>query len=231
MSRILIFLSLLVPFAALRAQEAEDPQAAANARLRVALRDALLQVRTAQTEAVTAKAAKAAADEAITSLEARSEALAKQSAEDQAASRKTIEKLTADYQELERRYAALDDALAKWKEGYAKAAEVANSKEAERVKLADERAILQAKVRDHKAQNLELYRVASEILERYRGFSVGDALKAREPFTGIAKARLEAQVRDYLDQIEDARIPAEKTPLPAEPKANVTSGGSARRGR
>jgi hypothetical protein len=69
--------------------------------------------------------------------------------------------------------------------------------------------VLQAKVRDHKSQNLELYRLASEILERYRSFSVGDALKAREPFTGITKARLESQVQDYRDKVEDARIPAE----------------------
>jgi len=213
MSRSLLLLATacLLPLAAVRGEEAaaEDPQVAANAKLRTALRDTMLQLRTAQTEALQAKADKTAADEKITELTKKSDALAKQAAEDQATSKKSIEKLTVDYKSLEEKYAALDAALAKWKDGYAKAAAVANAKEGERAKLADEKSVLQAKVRDHKSQNLELYRLASEILERYRSFSVGDALKAREPFTGITKARLESQVQDYRDKVEDARIPAE----------------------
>jgi chromosome segregation ATPase len=208
----------MIPLAVVHGQEAaEDPQAAANAKLRAALRDMTLQLRTAQTEAAQAKADRTAADEKIADLTKKSEALAKQASQDQADSKKSIEKLTVDYQELEKKYATLDQALAKWKEGYAKAAAVANAKEAERSKLADEKSVLQAKVRDHKSQNLELYRVATEILERYRSFSMGDALKAREPFTGITKARLDSQVQDYRDKVEDARIPAEgekKKPTP-----------------
>ncbi|MEK7951841.1 hypothetical protein [Luteolibacter soli] len=221
MSRSLLLLSAcLLPFAAVRGEEAaaaEDPQAAANAKLRTALRDSMLQLRTAQTEAQQAKADKEAADAKITELTKKADALAKQSAEDQAASKKSIERLTVDYKSLEEKYGALDATLAKWKEGYTKAAAVANAKEAERAKLADEKSVLQAKVRDHKAQNLELYRLATEILERYRSFSVGEALKAREPFTGITKARLDTLVQDYRDKVEDARIPAEgekKKPTP-----------------
>jgi len=219
MSRSLLLLAAcMIPLAVVHGQEAaEDPQAAANAKLRAALRDMTLQLRTAQTEAAQAKADRTAADEKIADLTKKSEALAKQASQDQADSKKSIEKLTVDYQELEKKYATLDQALAKWKEGYAKAAAVANAKEAERSKLADEKSVLQAKVRDHKSQNLELYRVATEILERYRSFSMGDALKAREPFTGITKARLDSQVQDYRDKVEDARIPAEgekKKPTP-----------------
>jgi hypothetical protein len=217
MSRTFLLLTCLLPFSStLRAQEAaEDPQVAANAKLRAALRDTMLQLRTAQTEAAALAAEKTAADAKIAELTKTSNTLTKQAAEDQAAAKKTIEGLTVDYQELEKKYGALEVTLAKWKEGYAKAAAVANAKEIERAKLADEKSILTAKVRDHKAQNLELYRVATEILERYRKFGVGDSLKAREPFTGIARARLESQVQDYRDQVEDARIPPEPTKKPA----------------
>jgi chromosome segregation ATPase len=217
MSRILLLLSCILPFtAALHAQEAvEDPQVAANAKLRAALRDTMLQLRAAQTEAATLKAEKPLLEAKIADLTKKSDALAKQAATDQGEAKKKIEGLTVDYQELEKKYATLEETLAKWKDGYAKAAAVANAKENERAKLADEKSILTAKVRDHKAQNLELYRLATEILERYRTFSVGDALKAREPFTGITRAKLDNQIQDYRDKVEDARIPAEPSKKPA----------------
>lgn len=217
MSRILLLLSCILPFtAALHAQEAvEDPQVAANAKLRAALRDTMLQLRAAQTEAATLKAEKPVLEAKVADLTKKSDALAKQAATDQGEAKKKIEGLTVDYQELEKKYATLEETLAKWKDGYAKAAAVANAKENERAKLADEKSVLTAKVRDHKAQNLELYRLATEILERYRTFSVGDALKAREPFTGITRAKLDNQIQDYRDKVEDARIPAEPSKKPA----------------
>ncbi len=184
----------------------EDPQVAINAKLREALRNTTLQLRTAQAEVVTLQAEKTAAETQLSELTKKSETLAKQAAEDQTESRKKIEKLTIENDQLERRVKSLEETLAKWKEGYEKAAKVAHAKEAERAKLADEKSVLQAKVRDHKAQNLELYRLATEILDRYRKFGVGDSLKAREPFTRITRARLESQVQDYLDKIEDARM-------------------------
>lgn len=219
MSRFLLLLSCLLPLAApLRAAEPEDPNVAANAKLREALRNSMLQVRTAQAETAKLQAEKAAADAKVTELTKKSDALAKQAAEDQAISKKKLEELTVTNDDLQKNVARLDETLTKWKDGYAKAAEVARAKEAERAKLADEKAILQAKVRDHKSQNLELYRLASEILTRYEKFSVGDALKAREPFTGITRAKLDSQIQDYRDKVEDGRIPAEgekKKPAPA----------------
>ncbi|WP_035612884.1 hypothetical protein [Haloferula sp. BvORR071] len=216
MSRILTVLSFLSLAVAVHGAEEADPQAAANAKLREALKSNMLQLRTAQTDLATEQAAKTAAEAKVAELTKKVDSLSKQSAEDQASSRKKIEELTVMNDDLGTTVKQLNEALAKWKEGYAKAAQVAQTKETERAKLADEKAVLSAKVRDHKAQNLELYRTAMEVLDRYRSFGVGDSLKAREPFTGIAKARLEKQVQDYRDQIEDARIPAEK---PAEKTA------------
>jgi chromosome segregation ATPase len=210
MSRILLLFSCLLPLAApLHAAEPEDPNVAANAKLREALRSTMLQLRTAQTETAKLQAEKTAADAKVAELTKKSDALAKQAAEDQALSKKKIEELTVGNDDLEKNVARLEETLAKWKDGYAKAAEVARAKETERAKLADEKSILQAKVRDHKTQNLELHRLANEILTRYEKFSVGDALKAREPFTGLTRAKLDSQIQDYRDKVEDARIPAE----------------------
>lgn len=218
MSRPFVFLLfLLAAVTSLRAAEPEDPNVAMNAKLREALRKSMLDLRTAQTDLATAQAAQAAAEAKVTELTAKSNAQVKEAAADKAESTKKIEALTLTSDDLSTKLNLAKTAIEKWSAGYAKAVEVANAKEAERAKLADENAVLSAKVRDHKAQNLELYRLANEILTRYEKFSVGDALKAREPFTGVTRARLETQVQDYRDKAEDLRIPADsaKKPKPA----------------
>jgi len=213
MSRLISLFALLSLTVAHAAEEA-DPQAAANAKLREALKANMLQLRTAQTDLATAQAAQAAAEAKVVELTKKSDGLAKQAAEDQATSRKKIEELTVTNDDLGSTVKKLNEALGKWKEGYAKAAQVAQAKETERAKLADEKVVLEAKVRDHKSQNIELYRTAIEVLDRYKSFGVGDSLKAREPFTGIARARLDKQVQDYRDKIDDGRIPAEAAKKP-----------------
>ena len=50
-------------------------------------------------------------------------------------------------------------------------------------------------VADRERQNLELYKTGSEILQRYADFGFGRALAAREPFTGLARARLRSKSR------------------------------------
>ena len=66
-------------------------------------------------------------------------------------------------------------------------------------------------VADREAKNRELYRLANEILTRYEKFGLGDALAAREPFTGITRTKLENLVQDYSDKIADARVQPQKT--------------------
>lgn len=184
-------------------------------KLREALRSTMLQLRTVQTEQAELQAAHAQSEAKVSELSATLEKLTKQSADDQASSRKTAVDLTNKNETLEREVTRLEEALQKWKDGYAKAVEFARSKEADRSALADEKSVLQAKVRDHRAQNIELYSTATEILKRYEEFSTGRALSAREPFTGITRARLEVLVQDYKDEIEDRRIrpePPQKKP-------------------
>jgi hypothetical protein len=78
-------------------------------------------------------------------------------------------------------------------------------------------------VKDRERRNLELYETGKEILERYRSFGLGKAISAREPFTGLAKVKLEEQVQGYQSQLADgfvksgepARVEAIRSDAPA----------------
>jgi hypothetical protein len=101
------------------------------------------------------------------------------------------------------------DSLAKWKAAYEQIQTAAQKSEAERARLASEAIILKRKVEDRERKNLELYKTANEVLTRYEKFSLGQALSAREPFTGITRVKLESQVQDYEDKIADQRVKPE----------------------
>lgn len=212
----LLISSLLVSLAA-SAMAAPEESGAVEAKLRETLKSTMLQLRNEQTERATLQAAQTASEAKIKELTAKVELLTKNAAKDQEASKKAIEELTTRATSLDAQLTRLTDTLEKWKAGYAKAVEVARAKEAERAKLSDENAVLKARVRDHKASNLALFKLGNEILTRYEKFSVGEALAAREPFTGITRARLESYVQDSRDKLEDSRIKSE----PAKPETKA----------
>ena len=137
-------------------------------------------------------------------MTAQVEALTKQSAADKDAADKAITDLKAKVADQDTELTQLKDALGKWKEGYAKAADIASAKEAERA--ASQVILLDRKVADRETKNAELFRIGSEILRRYERFGIGDALAAREPFVGIARVKLENQVQDYQDKLLDQKI-------------------------
>ena len=102
------------------------------------------------------------------------------------------------------------ESLDKWKAGYDQIAAAGKKAESERARLADEEIILKRKLADRETKNLELFRLGTEILRRYERFGLGDALAAREPFTGITKVKLESLVQDYEDKLVDARVKPEQ---------------------
>jgi len=207
MKRHLIFLtSMLLPSLPLAAQEAGG----AEAQLREALRNATLQIRTLQNEKAEAEAARTVAETRITELEAALESATKQAAGEQAQSRAERDELNARNEEARAEIKHLDEALAKWKEGYHKAADVARATETQRARLADENSVLKARVRDYRAQNIELHTLAMEVLQRYEDFGTGRALAAKEPFTRITRARVESLVQEYRDEAEKNRIRPEQ---------------------
>ena len=224
--------STLILLALTQLTHAADQPATAETRLREMLRTTILQLRAAETERAALQAAQAESAAKEKALTEQVEALTKQSAADKDAADKAITDLKAKVADQDTQITQLKDALEKWKEGYAKAADIANAKEAERAKLASQVILLDRKVADRETKNAELFRIGSEILRRYERFGIGDALAAREPFVGIARVKLENQVQDYQDKLLDQKIkpgqppssPAPSSPPPAEQKTKPQSG-------
>jgi len=211
--KIIVLLAVTPVFSfPLRAQT-PDPAAAAEARLREALRNSMLQLRSAQQETATAQSKlteieneKTALKNQFDALNAKMDELVTKSAVEKDAAEKMAAALQTQVSAKDTEIARLNEALAKWKEGYQLAVNFAEAKENERAKGARELILLQRKVEDRERKNLELFKVGNEILTRYQKYSIGDALAAKEPFTGIARARLQELVQDYRDKLVDQKI-------------------------
>ena len=207
MNRTLIFsiCAALLPLAfTARADDASE------AKLKEQLKSVSLQLRTAQQEKATMQTAQAA-------LEATNKTL-DDTVKKQAASLVTKDKEMKDAQEkaetlqaeqtakitrLDAELAKYKTMLDKWQAANLTLDNIAKKKEAERAKLAAKSADLERKVADLRARNVELYKLASEILTRYEKFGIGEALAAREPFTGNTKVKLQNIVQDYNDKLLD----------------------------
>ncbi|RYD23497.1 MAG: phage major capsid protein [Verrucomicrobiaceae bacterium] len=209
----------LLMAATLHAAEEVDP----SIKLREQLRGVTLQLRTAQTESANAQAVAAAAEQKskdlaakIGELEKRNAALAKQANTDKASAAESIDTLEKKVADRDKNLALHKEALAKWKDGYDNAVAVANTKEAERAKLASELTSTKHTLADRERKNIALFNVSNEILDKFENYSLGKALSAREPFIGTTRVKVENLVQDYKDQILDNRIaaPSKKSDKP-----------------
>lgn len=169
--------------------------AAADNRMREALRNTILQLRSCQNENATLQAAKSEAVEANKALTAKVDSLT-------ARSTKAEKAATEQAAEIEKFKVAIE----KWRVAYQQATELAGSKEAERAKLADQAILLQRQVEDLERKNASLFKVGNEILTRYEHFGLGEALSAKEPFVGITRVKLKNLVQDYRDKLADQKI-------------------------
>jgi len=196
-------LSLLIVTSALVVTNAN----ADDARLKETLRTLTLRLRSAETERNTLLSDKAQLEQEKKALSGKVDALNKQVAAD----KEKLDQLDAKQKELD----DTKESLGKWKAAYEQIQTAAQKSEAERAKLASESIILKRKVEDRERKNLELFKTANEILTRYEKFGLGEALSAKEPFTGIARVKLENQVQDYQDKIADERVkPENERPKP-----------------
>jgi len=196
-------LSLLIVTSALVVTNAN----ADDARLKETLRTLMLRLRSAETERNTLLSDKAQLEQEKKALSGKVDALNKQVAAD----KEKLDQLDAKQKELD----DTKESLGKWKTAYEQIQTAAQKSEAERAKLASESIILKRKVEDRERKNLELFKTANEILTRYEKYGLGEALSAKEPFTGIARVKLENQVQDYQDKIADERVkPENEQPKP-----------------
>jgi len=187
--------------AGLRASDAPE----GDVRLRETLRSTMLQLNDAQSQLATLQAAQAAQADERKTLSEQVAQLTKRSVEDQAARAKEIDTLKAKLADQQAETARLQQQLAQWKAGAEKTgAELraaATQHDADRVRVVT----LERKVEDLSAKNAELFRIGSEILERYEKFSLGAQFLAREPFVGRARVELENQIQDYDDKLMDQK--------------------------
>ena len=176
-------------------------QAADDAKVRETLRALTLRLRSAETERNNLLAEKAQMEQEKKTLTEKVDALTKQAATD----KETISTLTTKTSEQEASLTQTKEALEKLKGAYDEAVAVARKEKASHDKAADELVLLQRKLSDREDKNRKLFTLANEILTRYEKFAMGEALAAREPFTGLTRVKLENLVQDYQDKIADQR--------------------------
>ena len=200
----LLALGLFAAALPARAQQAQP--SAAEAKLREGLRNTMLQLRTMQGERDQIIVEKTTHEGEKTTLTEKLEELTKQAAANQDAATKTIagqkDQLTMREQEV----AALKAELEKWKTDHKRITDIAGTKESQRAKFAEQAMLLQRRVDDQTTKNAAMYKIGSEVLNRYEKFVLGDALAAREPFTGIARVKFQTLSQDFQDQLDDARV-------------------------
>jgi hypothetical protein len=191
---------------ALTASAAEPAAADGDARMRAALRESTLQLRTAQADLASAQAAQATLAAEKKDLTEKYEGLRKQVIADRATAEKAVGGLAAQVTDLKAQLAKFSAALEAAKATGAQAAQAGRVSEEQRAKLAGEVADLQQKLADREAKNLALFMLGNQILNRYEEFSLGNALRAKEPFVGSTRTKLENLVQDLQDKLDDQRV-------------------------
>lgn len=198
------------------ALRAADQAGAAEAKLRESLRATMLQLRNAEAERANLQAAQAELDTKNKTLTEQIATLTKQAASNQAEADKTIADLKTKVDERDREIGELRVTLDKWKTDHKMVSDVARTKESQRAKLSEKAIVLERQVVDQQRRNASMYKLGTEILDRYEKFGLGTALTAREPFVGLTRVKFENLIQDYGDKLADERIKPQ--PATSKPK-------------
>lgn len=188
---------------ALRAADQTNP---AEARLRETLKNTMLQLRTAQNDGAALQVAKADLEKKNKELEDKVKLLTKNGADDRDAAKRKIEGLTAKLDDLSKKFDQLTLDFQKSQADFKVATMLAQSKEAARKQLEDDKIVLDRTVAEQKSKNSELYKLGREILLRYEKLGLGEVLGAKEPFLGTTRVKLEGYVQDFQDKLTDQKI-------------------------
>jgi len=214
---------LLAGAGTLFAQQAQISPA--EQKLRESLRSTMLELRNAENDKAVLQATQADNEEKIKALTEQAEKLSKQIIADKDASDKATATLQGQVDERDKLIAAYKDGVMKLQGEVKRITGIANTKEAQRAKLDDEVIQLNRRVADQQVKNAGMFKIANEILLRYEKFGLGDALTAREPFTGITRVKLQSLFEDYEDKLVDEKIRPLEPPTP-KPGAAAADGGA-----
>jgi len=184
---------------------AADPALTGEDRIREALRDNIVLLRSTQADLANLQAEQAATADEKKALAEKLEALKKQVAGDRVSNDKIIASFSAQLAELKASNGRLKDALDAAKAEGEKASAMARDLDSAGSKLKSDRIYLERKVADLQTKNLALFMTGNEILSRYAEFSLGNAIGSKEPFVSLTRTKLENLVQDYQDQLLDQR--------------------------
>jgi chromosome segregation ATPase len=177
-----------------------------EARLRESVKGLMVQLRTIQAERDTLDAAKTEHEQKAKELGEKLAALTKSSEAEREGLERTVSGLRSKVADLEKENGGLKADLAQAVGVGNRTAERLKKKEAEGAKLGERVTDMERKASADARKNLELHRLAKEILDRYEKFGLGTALTAREPFVGTTRVRLQNLVQDYSDKLSEQRI-------------------------
>jgi predicted nucleic acid-binding Zn-ribbon protein len=200
---LLLVLLLVLSGDLLRAADAQDP---VLTRMREALKNTMIQLRDAQTQVATLQATQAQNEAKIKDLQSQLDKITKQASDDKLAADKTIADLKEQNAAQDARNAKELETIAKWKKSYDALLAQAKAIDARRAEFAGKCIQLQRQVDDQQRKNLAMYDLGMEILKRYERFGLGEALTAREPFTGLTRVKFQNLIQDYGDKLADQKI-------------------------
>ncbi len=201
----LLALAAITP---LHAQEEDE----VVSKLREALRSTMMQLRDAQGQIAALQATEIANKQEIDKLKGELKKSGDDLMAERNASANTIADLNAKLSERDATILGNTAALDKWRIDFNNTIERARKAEADSAKKAGQIIVLERLVSEQRIQNIQMYKVGMEVIDRYDKFWFGDALLAREPFVGNTKVKLQNLAQDGQDKLLAARIREENIP-------------------
>jgi regulator of replication initiation timing len=186
-------------------------------RLRRALRQVTTQLRTAEDQRVALQAQATQAEREKERLNLQINSLKGELKNAQETYEKTVE-------EFNQRMAERDQTLDKWRSAYEEAADVARTKEAERIKNLTDATTYKARTFSCEARNKQLLKVGQEMLAGYRDLTLGEIMAIKEPAIGIARVDHQNRTQDFRDRIldNDAKMPITEPTAATDQKPGQT---------
>jgi chromosome segregation ATPase len=163
-------------------------------RLREALRSATAQARAAEDQRATLQAKLTSAEQERDRLRKQNEAYRAQVKEAEQAYRQAVK----DFNE---RLTERDDSLDKWKSAYGEAAGVARAKDAERAKFEAEATALKASTKACEAKNVQLVKVANDVVAKYEAMDPLEKVLDHDPVFGLKRVEHQNAAQDFRDKI------------------------------
>ncbi|HEX9243793.1 MAG TPA: hypothetical protein VF875_15220 [Anaeromyxobacter sp.] len=203
----------LLGAAALFLPTAGRADAAAETRLRDALRSTTAQVRALEDEAATSKAKEAALQKEVEALRAQAKAAPAPKRPD-----RELSELRQKLGEQTEANRSLIESAVKCQAVSRERAEASRACEGEREKLAPRLSSCAEGLGKAEAKNERLFRVGKEIINWLSSVGVGGAIAAREPFLGLKRVELENAAQDLEEALYEQRlVPAGGEPAGASP--------------